>query len=378
MTDRENKPPSFMEVFSARENESKEIIVGGELITPTAKLKDEDSLKPAEERGWMAAMMHARRAEGKTEQQRLANVYEIAKEALKRGKLTVNQVNEELSKLGIDSSKLSSESNTSAPESVHLKSMRSLATQLSVANGMSREEVAKRPDLLEKQQELQKAIDAYKQEASSTGKTQEQTAAEIISLLESSGLQFDRATSPPASKDKLSGLDLKGINNTWRNLTENIIALEPNDPKVIDAVRESLSVPENQLIFRMMSEGELQKALINGFIGGETIPGQVQSGVTWWGDKLGDSLNQRRGKIRTNEAGGVWGGNNGIMIAVRRSEVESSISERRPRLDGLRPGEFDAYKTEGKIPTSAITDIFRVGTGRGEDEGMYKVEKLMV
>jgi len=179
--------------------------------------------------------------------------------------------------------------------------------------------------------------------------------------------------------EDLSRFDIDNPENHWQDLTENILAREPNDPEIIEAVREKLSVPEAELVFRMMSESELKKILTNAVIGGEAIPGQVESGVTWWGDELGDALSQRRGKVRINENQGIWAGASGVMVAVRRSAIKDATVESRLRSQGAENEDeagYDAYKTKGEIPASAIVDVFKIAPGLGEDAFFYKVEKL--
>jgi len=169
-----------------------------------------------------------------------------------------------------------------------------------------------------------------------------------------------------------------GYESDWLIISSDLVATEPNDPEVIDLVRKNLPLPENQLVFRMMSREEFDRCITNGRIGGEVITGQVDSGTTWWGDQLKDSLNQRRGNIKINTVGGVWGGDNGILVAVRREPVLGKTIEKRRSPTGVQ--QYDAYKTAEAIDSHEIVGAFRVSRGRygDDDEGFVRVEKMVL
>jgi len=177
----------------------------------------------------------------------------------------------------------------------------------------------------------------------------------------------------------LKNVDLTSEYNLWRNVCENEPLFVPNQPDAIDAVRDTLSKDEKRLVFRMMSHEELQNAIDNGYVGGETTDGQVESGITWWGDSLRDSLNQRRGKIYTNSDGTQWGGSEGMLIALDRKSIQDKIVERRARPSSGKFAGYDAYKTTGRIPLGTTQDVYRVYKVRNPqeyDHGFFRIEKL--
>ena len=187
-------------------------------------------------------------------------------------------------------------------------------------------------------------------------------------------------TKPTEKIAPLTRVDLSHPNNTWLNVTEDAPIFNPNDPEAIKAVRDTLSKDEKKLVFRMMSRQELQNAIDNGYIGGETIDGQVEAGVTWWGDQLRDSLNQRRGKIYRNSEGVEWGGSDGMLIAIDRRSIQGQIVEKRKRPSPSKFAGYDAYKTSGKIPLGTAQDVYRVSKVRDPqayDYGFFRIEKLV-
>lgn len=125
--------------------------------------------------------------------------------------------------------------------------------------------------------------------------------------------------------------------------------------KFADVIAKRLPTDQN-LVFRMMSHEEFRKVLLNKTIGGETVPGQVRPSETWWGVELTDSLSQRRGNIKMDGKGVFWGGNRGILIAIRREEVEPHVAHRRLDFNDRE----EAWITNNPINALAIEAIFEV------------------
>jgi len=90
---------------------------------------------------------------------------------------------------------------------------------------------------------------------------------------------------------------------TWSLISENLIALQYTDPEVQSLIRDNLGAPEGKFVFRMMSAKEFEEAQKNGIIGKSTSSDQIEAGVTWWGDEMMDSLNQRRNVQYNPETG---------------------------------------------------------------------------
>mgnify|MGYP000894175665 CR=1 FL=1 len=184
-----------------------DVVVGGELITYTAMLPGEDSARPSKERGWLAAITSANGKHDVAQQQRLQNVRDIATEAIKRGVLTEQQVNERLIEFRLDT--IQPDQKTQAephakPENAQVKSsdvIRTVAVELAKANGLTQAEVAARPDLMAQQQQLQEAINKYKQEAVSAGKDAQAVSNEVVQILTEAGLRFERKQAQSATSE---------------------------------------------------------------------------------------------------------------------------------------------------------------------------------
>lgn len=212
MADEQIKP-SFMDTMmqeAAEDDSNKDIdvIVGGELVTYTATLIGENSSRPAKERGWLSAITSANAKQDVPQQQRLQNVLDIAKEAIRRGVLTEQQVNERLSELRLDTiqpdQKTKDEPSTRPEEKTAVKTtdtIKAVATELAKANGLTQAEVAARPDLVAQQQQLQEAINKYKQEAVATGKDAQIVSDEIVQILTDAGLRFERKQAQPTTPE---------------------------------------------------------------------------------------------------------------------------------------------------------------------------------
>ncbi len=257
------------------------------------------------------------------------------------------------------------------------KAVDTLGTVLSIAadlaqasKGLSKEQIQARPDIIAKAQALQSAIDSYKQAAARAGEDPQVTKQNLIKEMQRTGLTFGMASE---SESKLKGFDINSSDNKWKNITENIIALEPRDPKIVAAVEANLT--SKDVVFRMMSKSEFQAIMKAGVIG-KVSSSQIESGTTWWGDRAINALSQRGDKVRQTDSGQTWGGADGVMIAIKRSAIEPFITEKRNRnIANPKPNDFDAYKTRGEISIDQITDVFNVTADR--DAGFYKVEKLI-
>jgi hypothetical protein len=197
----EHKKPSLIdwlmqEVAEDDSDKDIDVVVGGELITHTAMLIGEYSAQPSKERGWLAAMTKANGKPDAPAQQRLQNVINIAKEAIRRGVLTEQQVNQKLTELRIATV------NSQPPVQVEsidkvADTITSLASELAKANGLTQVEVAARPEFTAQQQQLQEAIDDYKSEAEGAGRNAEEVSDEIAQLLTEAGLKFARKQAVP-------------------------------------------------------------------------------------------------------------------------------------------------------------------------------------
>lgn len=204
MTDEAPKPNGHDGLMFANDVDDSEqdidVVVGGELITSTAVLINESSFKPAKERGWLSAITSANAKSDVPEQQRLQNVREIAKEAIRRGVLTEQQVNERLTELRIGDP---TPENATKQESQNKQSVQQLARELAAqTNGMTREQITAHPDLLQKEQELQTAVTKYKQVLIAAGHTADQASALILQTLQETGLQFQRNRDAAPSPDE--------------------------------------------------------------------------------------------------------------------------------------------------------------------------------
>jgi len=268
--------------------------------------------------------------------------------------------------------------NVEAEKKLIIDNIRSLVKQLKdFQDKLSEEEFSTNERVNKLASNLQLAINAYKSEAKKRGLDPEEASDQIKKILDSSGLKYKRDQGKKRGKEEggfgsqLEGKKIKDLETNWLNITGDVITRDPNAPEIVKVVHDQLSIPEEQLVFRMMSEDELQNIMDKGYIGGSSDK-QIEADTTWWGNGLKDSLNQRRGKIRITDTGQNWGGDTGVMIAVKRKAIQDAISEERE----LHNGEIDAYKTKGKIPIDAIVDIFHVGLGR--KSGLQVVKKLKI
>ena len=174
-------------------------------------------------------------------------------------------------------------------------------------------------------QNLQLAINAYKSETKKKDIDQKEVSEEIKKIIDSSGFIYEGEKEGKSFGSQLEGKDLKNLENNWTDITGDIIVLNPNDPEIIKLVHDKLSIPEEKLVFRMMDKTELQNIMNQGYIGGSSEK-QIEADTTWWGNGLQDSLSQRRGKIRMTDTGQTWGGEEGVLVAVKREAIQDVIS----------------------------------------------------
>ncbi len=161
---------------------------------------------------------------------------------------------------------------------------------------------------------------------------------------------------------------------TWMELVApSRVALDVSEYNKV--IVDALPGKEEDFCFRMMSSAEWEQVSITGVIGGEAS-GQIESGVTWWGDRVADSTNQRGGSVHVGENGkATWGGELGVLIAVPRVEVARRTIEARPAVSPTPGHIFDAYKTRGTMVASeAVKAVFYVS--RDRNEGDYKCHQL--
>lgn len=198
------------EVDEDDSNDDIDVVVGGELITHTAMLAGEESSKKSRQRGWLSAITSANGKEDVPQLQRLQNVRDIASEAIRRGVLTKQQVNERLVELKLDTiqadQKPPAETLDKSGKKTVVKTadtIKVLATKLAAANGLTQAEVVASPDLVDQLQQLQEAINQYKQEALAAGQDAKVVEDEIVKILTETGLKFERKQAQPTTQEPL-------------------------------------------------------------------------------------------------------------------------------------------------------------------------------
>jgi hypothetical protein len=249
MTEPSETKPNLMNAFNneiakADETAITDIVLGGEYISATATLAGETSSKPAIERGWLAAIHSANSRENLPPIERLQNIQIIAKEAIKRRILTIQQVNERLLELKLDSTFLNNEE-----ASINNPLLDSIRTKASALEKLTRNlplEQLGDPQFVSPRAEVQAAIDAYKAAELQKGKNSAEIASEIIKVLNETGLNFVRST--PSESDNKKIIEEKKESPLLSAIRTTAAALEAlirglnqeqiNDPKFDSNRRE--------------------------------------------------------------------------------------------------------------------------------------------
>lgn len=146
-----------------------------------------------------------------------------------------------------------------------------------------------------------------------------------------------------------------------------------DDPRIYQAIIDKLPTQkETDYLYRMMSRNELHEIIKNRRIGGTTVHGQVRPGETWWGPNLQRALDQRNeGKIRENNTGASWGGNEGVVVAVRIDRLPKSIQDtvNKGKEQKLPPDIL----TKEPLTPNVINAVFYCGRGKVGQVGIWQL-----